>query len=127
MRKRGWRHFCLVMKNQPGLLARLTWILTREAAGIEGMTIATFGDKASVQFLAPGGGLRRALRGKGFHAVESRVVEKRSCGRSLKLRRLVRILGERGLAPFSFCGMDGCGGRMIRAGRSEDPGSNQTS
>ena len=115
MRTCGWKHFCLVMKNRPGSLARLTGLLTREAVSVDGMTIASVGDKAAVQFLAPAGcNLRRALRGGGFRPVESQVVRRTSSGRPRQLHRLVRTLGERGQSLLSFYGATGAkDGRLL--------------
>jgi hypothetical protein len=117
----GWRHFCLILKNRPSTLVRLTRALTHETIAVEGMTIASIGDRAAVQFLAPSGcGLGRVLRERGFRPIETPIFRKTASCHPLKLHRLVQLLGKRRLSLLSFYGAEGGRARMIV--KSEDSG-----
>jgi hypothetical protein len=64
MLKRGPARFSITVDNKPGALAKVTRVLTKEGIEVEGLTMATVGDKAVIEFStyaqAPGFSAKRA-------------------------------------------------------------------
>jgi hypothetical protein len=123
MRKEMPTHYSILTKNRPGALARLTKLLTEEGVTVSGMMIASAGDKASIQFLAPRG---RALRGiccrSGMKVRETRIFERKAPNRPGELNHLVQAFHRKGINILSLSGISGAASnRMVLTRTSGDP------
>lgn len=91
--------FVVVVPNQPGILRRLTQLLSQEGVNIDSLLMETSAEVASFRFLLEKeNGLRRTLENEGFHVVDDKVFRLDLPNRPGEIDQLTRKLAEQGIA-----------------------------
>lgn len=87
--------FSVIVPHEPGALARLTQLLSKERVEVQGMVTERLGDSATVRFVTNReDGLRRRLEDAGFPVLENEVFHVEIPNKLAELNRLARILAE---------------------------------
>ncbi|MBI4425706.1 MAG: hypothetical protein HY554_18390 [Elusimicrobia bacterium] len=88
----------VVTPDEPGMLARVTQILSREGVDLHGVVTERLGEKTAIRFLAERrDGLRRKLENSGFPVLESQVFHLEIPNQAGELNRLAKMFAEDGI------------------------------
>lgn len=83
--------------NRPGMLAKITQILSREGVDLSGVVTERIGDQTAIRFVTEReNGLRRKLVDAGFPVLENKVFNLEMPNRPGEINRLARLLAEEG-------------------------------
>jgi hypothetical protein len=97
--------FSVVVPNEPGELAKVTYLLSQEEVNIEGVLSVNVGDTASIQFVADGGSaVRRRLEAAGLAVLENQVFHIQLPNKPEHLNELARELAADGINILSLYG-----------------------
>lgn len=107
--------YCVTAVNDPGVLERVTQLLSTEEVEITGMMTVDLGDTAAVQFLADScRGLREKLENAGLPVMEKEVFQCELSNSPEELNKLVRSLSDAGACIRSLYGtVDGSRVRLV--------------
>lgn len=95
MNKQTCKQCCVIAPNEPGMLAKMTQILSKEGVNIECMLAETLGSLCCYRFMCDkDGGLRKKLENAGFQMVEDEVFCLELPNRPGELNKLCKMLAE---------------------------------
>ena len=90
--------FSVLTQNEPGQLAKLTQVLSREGVDLSGVVTERLGDSSAIRFVTrKENGLRKKLETAGFPVLESEAFQLEFANRPADFNRLATLLANEGI------------------------------
>ncbi|MBI5203247.1 MAG: hypothetical protein HY925_16775, partial [Elusimicrobia bacterium] len=90
--------FSVMTQNEPGQLAKLTQVLSREGVDLNGVVTERSGDSSAIRFVTRReNGLRRKLETAGFPVLENEAFQLEMANKPADLYRLAGLLADEGV------------------------------